>query len=85
MHEFKVAMTCESCSGAVERVLNKHKGEYLFCLVKQYNRTLFSDKIESFDVNLKEQQVKVKSQLSANEILEIIKKTGKSTEHISSS
>lgn len=51
----------------------------------QYNRTLFSDKIESFDVNLKEQQVKVKSQLSANEILEIIKKTGKNTEHISSS
>lgn len=68
VHEFKVAMTCESCSGAVERVLNKHK-----------------DKIESFDVNLKEQQVKVKSQLSANEILEIIKKTGKTTEHISSS
>lgn len=32
VHEFKVAMTCESCSGAVERVLNKHKGEYLFCL-----------------------------------------------------
>lgn len=57
------------------------------CLVKQSeNYCIFvSDKIESFDVNLKEQQVKVKSQLSANEILEIIKKTGKSTEYISSS
>ncbi|KAF7264913.1 hypothetical protein GWI33_021929 [Rhynchophorus ferrugineus] len=25
VHEFKVAMTCEGCSGAVERVLGKHK------------------------------------------------------------
>ncbi|CAG9762441.1 unnamed protein product [Ceutorhynchus assimilis] len=59
-------MTCEGCSGAVERVLNKNK-----------------DKIETFSINLKDQRVKVKSALSADEVLEMIKKTGKDTEHVS--
>lgn len=26
LHEFQVAMTCEGCSGAVQRVLGKIKG-----------------------------------------------------------
>jgi copper chaperone CopZ len=29
VHEFEVAMTCEGCSGAVERNLNKIKGKFL--------------------------------------------------------
>ncbi|KAL1489717.1 hypothetical protein ABEB36_013653 [Hypothenemus hampei] len=68
VHKYRVKMTCEGCSGAVEKVLNKHK-----------------DKIETFNVNLAEQQVKVRTNLPADEVLEIIKKTGKETEHISSS
>lgn len=31
-HEFEVAMTCEGCSGAVTRILNKLGGE--ICRVK---------------------------------------------------
>ncbi|XP_030745646.1 copper transport protein ATX1 [Sitophilus oryzae] len=67
VHEYRVAMTCEGCSGAVERVLGKHK-----------------DKIANVEINLKEQQVKVTTTLSANEVLELIKKTGKNTEYITS-
>ncbi|ENN77039.1 hypothetical protein HUJ04_011538 [Dendroctonus ponderosae] len=68
VHEYKVAMTCEGCSGAVERVLNKQK-----------------DKIEHFDIDLKAQQVKVRTALAADEVLEIIKKTGKDTQFVSTS
>jgi len=67
VHEYKVAMTCEGCSGAVERVLGKHK-----------------DKIENVDISLPEQRVKVKTILSADEVLELIKKTGKDTQYIAS-
>ncbi|XP_066252436.1 uncharacterized protein Atox1 isoform X2 [Euwallacea similis] len=66
-HEYKVVMTCEGCSGAVEKVLNKHK-----------------DKIENFDINLKDQRVKVKTNLSADEVLDMIKKTGKETQYVAS-
>ncbi|XP_018565231.1 metal homeostasis factor ATX1 [Anoplophora glabripennis] len=68
VHEFKVTMTCEGCSGAVERVLGKLKGKG----------------VEDFNVNLENQKVQVKSSLPANEILEVIKKTGKETQLISS-
>lgn len=68
VHEYKVAMTCESCSGAVQKVLGRLK-----------------DKVSNVDINLESQSVKVKTTLSADEILEVIKKTGKQTEYISSS
>lgn len=32
VHEYKVTMTCEGCSGAVERVLGKLKGIFSFTL-----------------------------------------------------
>lgn len=41
--------------------------------------------IQKIDINLTEQIVKVTSTLPAEEILEVIKKTGKRTEYISSS
>ncbi|XP_060530684.1 uncharacterized protein LOC132704599 [Cylas formicarius] len=68
VHQYKVTMTCEGCSGAVQRVLEKHK-----------------DRIENFDISLKDQQVKVKTNLSAEDVLELIKKTGKAVEYVSSS
>ncbi|KAF7264908.1 hypothetical protein GWI33_021933 [Rhynchophorus ferrugineus] len=67
VHEFKVAMTCEGCSGAVERVLGKHK-----------------DKIENVDISLADQKVKVKTNLPATEVLELIKKTGKDVQYVTS-
>ncbi|XP_050518459.1 uncharacterized protein LOC114332459 [Diabrotica virgifera virgifera] len=69
VHEFNVKMTCDGCSGAVERVLNKLKDKG----------------VEDFTINLETQKVTVKSSLPANDILEVIKKTGKETTLLSSS
>lgn len=59
-------MTCEGCSGAVERVLNRLKGQG----------------VEDVKISLPEQKVAVTSTLSADQLLEIIKKTGKKTNYI---
>lgn len=59
-------MTCEGCSGAVGRVLNRLKGQG----------------VEDISISLPEQKVIVKSTLSADQILEIIKKTGKKTTYV---
>ncbi|RZC38746.1 HMA domain containing protein [Asbolus verrucosus] len=59
-------MTCEGCSGAVERVLNKLKDKG----------------VENVAIDLPGQMVKVKTTLSCEEILDVIKKTGKETEFI---
>ncbi|NP_001037685.1 copper transport protein ATOX1 [Bombyx mandarina] len=65
-HIFNVEMTCEGCSGAVERVLNRLKGQG----------------VEDISISLPEQKVSVKSTLSADDLLEIIKKTGKKTTYV---
>ncbi|RVE52285.1 hypothetical protein evm_003075 [Chilo suppressalis] len=65
-HIFNVAMTCEGCSGAVERVLGRLKGQG----------------VENVSISLPEQKVSVTSTLSAEELLEVIKKTGKNTTYI---
>ncbi|CAH1369875.1 unnamed protein product [Tenebrio molitor] len=59
-------MTCEGCSGAVERVLNKLKDKG----------------VQDINIDLPGQQVKVKTSLSSQEILDVIKKTGKDTKFI---
>lgn len=41
--------------------------------------------MEKVDISLAEQKVKVTSSLSSEEILEVIKKTGKTVEYLSSS
>ncbi|KAJ3630156.1 hypothetical protein MTP99_011364 [Tenebrio molitor] len=66
VHVYKVAMTCEGCSGAVERVLNKLKDKG----------------VQDINIDLPGQQVKVKTSLSSQEILDVIKKTGKDTKFI---
>ncbi|KAJ8949799.1 hypothetical protein NQ318_000497 [Aromia moschata] len=66
--EFKVTMTCEGCSGAVNKVLGKMKDKG----------------VEDIEISLKDQRVKVTTSLPPNEILEAIKKTGKEVEFISS-
>ncbi|KAG0043316.1 Cytosolic copper metallochaperone [Gryganskiella cystojenkinii] len=65
-YKFDVTMTCSGCSGAVTRALTKRveKGE-----------------IDKFDVSLDTQKVVVESNsLSQDEVLEIIKKTGKAVQ-----
>ncbi|KAG6459841.1 hypothetical protein O3G_MSEX011632 [Manduca sexta] len=65
-HIFNVEMTCEGCSGAVERVLGRLKGQG----------------VEDFSISLPEQKVSVRSSLSADQLLEVIKKTGKKTTYV---
>ncbi|CAH2063089.1 unnamed protein product, partial [Iphiclides podalirius] len=53
-HVFNVEMTCEGCSGAVERVLNRLKGQG----------------VNEVTISLPEQRVLVNSSLSADQLLE---------------
>ncbi|CAG9832633.1 unnamed protein product [Diabrotica balteata] len=69
VHEFNVKITCDGCSGAVERVLNKLKDKG----------------VEEFTINFETQKVVIKWSLPANDVLEVIKKTGKETTLLSSS
>ncbi|XP_022127449.2 copper transport protein ATOX1 [Pieris rapae] len=66
IHTFNVEMTCEGCSGAVERVLNRLKGQG----------------VEEVSISLPEQKVSVTSSLSSDQLLEVIKKTGKKTTYV---
>ncbi|KAG7166141.1 copper transport protein ATOX1-like [Homarus americanus] len=60
VHEFSVEMTCEGCSGAAKRVLDK-----------------LGDKVSNVDIDLPNKKVTVTSVLSAEELTETLKKTGK--------
>ncbi|XP_065013598.1 copper transport protein ATX1-like isoform X1 [Musa acuminata AAA Group] len=59
----KVGMSCEGCVGAVKRVLTKMEGH----------------RVESFDVDLKEQKVTVKGNVKPEAVLQTVSKTGKKT------
>ncbi|XP_031622689.1 copper transport protein ATOX1 homolog [Contarinia nasturtii] len=66
VYEFSVEMTCSGCSGAVEKVLGK-----------------LGDKVENVRIDLENKKVFVTSaELSADQLLESIKKTGKNTSYI---
>lgn len=83
-------MTCEGCSGAVQKVLTKLKGMYKINpnrLLLTVNLSFYciGNGVEDFNISLESQKVTVKSTLSADEILEVIKKTGKEVQYIASS
>lgn len=59
-------MTCEGCSGAVKRVLGKLEG----------------NGVNNVDIDLKGQRVLVDSTLSSEQLLETLKKTGKSCSYV---
>ncbi|KAL6875743.1 hypothetical protein ACP4OV_013256 [Aristida adscensionis] len=59
----RVGMSCEGCVGAVKRVLGKM--EVL--------------RVESFDVDIKEQKVTVKGNVTPDAVLQTVSKTGKKT------
>ncbi|KAK9875902.1 hypothetical protein WA026_009689 [Henosepilachna vigintioctopunctata] len=68
IHEYYVKMTCDGCKGAVERVLGRLKDKG----------------VENFTIDINEQKVEVRSSLSADQILQTIRKTGKEVKYISS-
>jgi len=66
-HLFTVAMTCGGCSGALERILGKLKG----------------DAVEDFSVDLESKQVRVtSSKMSVDEITTTLKKSGKEVAYV---
>ncbi|XP_054713865.1 copper transport protein ATOX1-like [Uloborus diversus] len=66
VHEFSVEMTCEGCSGAVNRVLGKLKGSG----------------VEDFSVDLSNKKVFITSSLPTEQLLDTLKKTGKECNYI---
>ncbi|KAK8781691.1 antioxidant 1 copper chaperone [Amblyomma americanum] len=66
VHEFQVEMTCEGCSGAVKRVLGKLEGQG----------------VNKVDVDLKDQRVYIDSTMSSDQLLEVLKKAGKTCSYI---
>lgn len=66
VHEFKVEMSCDGCSGAVKRVLGRLEGQG----------------VNKVDIDLKEQRVLVDSTLTSEELLEVLKKAGKACSYV---
>lgn len=64
--EFEVAMTCEGCSGAIERILGRMKDKG----------------VEKVEIDLASKKVFVTATLSSDEVLDAIKKAGKETKFI---
>lgn len=79
-------MTCEGCSGAVQRVLSKLQGIFSvnFWSAAYKKGHVLGQGIETFEINLQDKKVSVTSSLTAEEVLNVIKKTGKTTELLSS-
>lgn len=77
-YKFNVTMTCGGCSGAVERVLKKLEGKRrATCFIAILTRWFLG--VKTFDVSLESQTVNVTAEptLSYDDVLEKIKKTGK--------
>ncbi|KAG8189473.1 hypothetical protein JTE90_018125 [Oedothorax gibbosus] len=66
VHEFKVEMTCEGCSGAVNRILGRLKGTG----------------VDDFTIDLANKKVYVTSAMPVETLLESLKKTGKECTYI---
>ncbi|KAI5693353.1 hypothetical protein M8J75_014333 [Diaphorina citri] len=66
VHVFKAEMTCDGCSSAITRILDRMKDKG----------------VESVECSLPDQTVKVKSTLDPDVLLEAIKKSGKTCSYI---
>lgn len=66
VHEFTVDMACGGCATAVEKVLGKLKGQG----------------VEDINISLEDKKVRVTSTLTSEQLLETIRKTGKTVEYI---
>ena len=73
-------MTCEGCSGAVKRVLGRVNGERFTCAsfsLKDPCPSLCVPEVTKLDIDMEAQKVSVESTLSSDEILAVLKKTGR--------
>lgn len=59
-------MTCEGCSGAVERILNRLK----------------TSGVDSFNIQLAEKKVTITSTLPVDQLTETLKKSGKEVTYL---
>ena len=79
-------MTCGGCSGAVTRALKKYQenngGGKHHTLLRL--KIAYFEAVSSFDVNLETQEVVVKGNTPYDEVLAVIKKTGKEVSIIGS-
>lgn len=87
-------MTCGGCSGAVEKILGKLGGECRFYVKCQWKKKqqqkwanalsfLFVDKVQNVQIDLDAKKVFVtSSELTADELLEKIQKSGKQTTYV---
>lgn len=79
-------MTCEGCSNTVQKVLNKFQG-FIYNIFWYYFISiliLLGKGIDKINIDLKNQKVEVTSTLTSDEILNIIKKTGKDVVYVKS-
>ncbi|XP_055332242.1 copper transport protein ATOX1-like [Paramacrobiotus metropolitanus] len=65
-HEFFVDMTCEGCSGAVTRILDKQKG----------------NGVNSFQIDLPNKKVFIDSSLTPDELLATLQKSKKEVKYV---
>ena len=84
VHEFSVVMTCEGCSGAVNRVLGRVNGKS-GALTNISNTQCVLLEVSKVDIDMEGQKVKVESSLSGEELLAILKKTGRECSYIGTS
>lgn len=79
-------MTCEGCSGAVNRVLSRLEGKKKELEFEQVPISLFFfvlfEGVSNIEINMEGQRVYVTTSLSSDEVLAVIKKTGRETEYI---
>ncbi|KAL5460175.1 hypothetical protein EMCRGX_G033603 [Ephydatia muelleri] len=64
VHEFNVAMSCEGCSNAVNRVLSRQQD------------------IKNIKFDMEKQKVYVETSMSGEDVLAIIKKTGRECSYV---
>ncbi len=77
---FQVAMSCEGCSGAVNRVLKKLPGGPLSpknTHPPDKNTDLFHPEVTDIAIDMVAQTVTVESSLPSEKLLEVISRTGK--------
>ena len=85
MYEFKVVMTCEGCSGAVNRVLGRLTGKknVTFSLPLLLVVVMMSvSEVTKVDIDMEGQRVFIESTLSGEELLATLKKTGRECSYI---
>ncbi|XP_029072420.1 copper transport protein ATOX1 [Orcinus orca] len=80
-HEFSVDMTCEGCSNAVTRVLNKLGGSCFDHLHFKQEGTEVQRGVQ-FDIDLPNKKVCVDSEHSVDTLLETLGKTGKAVSYL---